>query len=324
MMTQLQKLLSYVGLFSTTPLSNRNLFVDGRMDVQGTPNGTAISNVYGAAVMWVNLLGSGGAAGTTQLTDIRSNNNFDSSPRNALYTIITTASTGTLAARTLPAIISKIEGVQTASGKSVTLSFKLWSSIPMTIPGIWVAQNFGTGGSPSPIVNSDKAVNWNLTTVVQRFSVRLDIPALPNGFVLGTNGNDYLVIGLYFPPGVVGTLGMCEAQCELCSPQASSDINGNGGAPTMYEFRGLQAELARVQRYYETVGLTAGSSASNGYTNTATYKVQKRASPAITQINANPLNGATFGAGIDGTACLRQLAVATALSDIIFAADARL
>jgi hypothetical protein len=216
-------------------------------------------------------------------------------------------------------IISRMESALTLAGQSATFSCWLWRGAnPVTITGISWAQVFGTGGSPSANVMVTVPVNWVITTTPQRFSVRLDLSSV-SGKTFGTNNNDFMQVAINLPTTGLFNLSTTQWQDEQCSPQAPA-----AGSPTPFEYRGQQAELARVQRYYEQVGITLGTSAANGYTNVASYKATKRATPALAQVNANPLNGGSFGAGIIGTDCVRQIAIATTLTDIILAADARL
>jgi hypothetical protein len=163
----------------------------------------------------------------------------------------TTASTGSLATLDLPAWLQNIEGVYALAGRSVTLSGKLWTnSGSLTIPATLGALNFGTGGSPSPAVRFDKAINWSIGTTPKKFSVRLDIPSI-TGASFGTNGGtDSTALGLWLPAGWTGTLNIAEPQLEISSRFSSSDLTGKGGAPTTFEYRGIGPELARVMRFF--------------------------------------------------------------------------
>jgi hypothetical protein len=298
-MSALNKLASLLNLFDQVPLANRNLFVDGAFDFWTGSSG-AISGGYSLATMWIAGPGTGGAA-TFGYSDIHTYGNpscFDSSPRVCFSFQQTTASTGTLAARTLPFLVQNVEGVQRLSGKSATVSFKLWvASGSITIPGIAITQAFGSGGSPSANVTADKAVNWVVTTTPKRFSVRLDVPSVA-GKTIGTNTDGFLQVGLWLPPGVTFTLYGVEAQLEQANPNASSDINGAGGAPTAFEYRGQQAEYARTQRYYEVITTTgivtcyaAGSAAITGWNS---FAVTKRAAPSVSVVlNGGGLSGAS-------------------------------
>lgn len=279
------------------PLANRNLIVDGRFDVWNASSGT-VSNTasgYGPAAMWTNYAGAGGAATFSQSTMVGVDSVLYGAESSPLWCFVhqqTTASTGTVAGYTTPNINQRIESAATFSGRSATFSIKLWTtSGSITIPSVLCRQNFGGGGTPSTGVFLDKTVNWIVTTIPKRFSVRLDFPSV-NGKTFGTNGNDFIAIGLWLPPGVTFTLVGCEAQLEKSSPNSSSDINGNGGAPTAFEYRGVQAELARVARYYQTFYTSAGAgfaefactATTGGYGYSTLPGGYMRAMPAISSV----------------------------------------
>ncbi|KDR26001.1 hypothetical protein [Caballeronia zhejiangensis] len=270
---------------NTAPQSSRNLFVDGRFDswVATTAALPVTPSSYVAATMWAAKAGTGGA-GTLSQFDVRSGSyTGDSNPIYALAYAQTTASTGSVAGSSTGLIRQSIEGVHTAAGKSVTVGIKLWVAAgSITIPQIYALQNFGSGGSPSAAVDFSKAVNWVVTTTPKLFSVRLDVPSIA-GKAIGTNGNDSLSIGLTLPPGVTFTLYAMEPQCELCSPTSSSDINGNGGSPTPFEFRGMQPELDRITRYFERVHISFlyQAASANCYGGTVLPMARKRATPAL-------------------------------------------
>jgi hypothetical protein len=191
-----------------------------------------------------------------------------------------TASTGTIAASTAPAIWQPVEFGRTLSGRSATFSLWLWSNVPITISNIIARQNFGTGGSPSPQVVIDNAVNWNVTNTPTRFSVRIDFPSAANA-TLGTAG-DYVGIGIWLPPGVVFNIATTQWQLEECSPNAPAV-----GYPTAFEYRGIQQEAARFGRFYETGeepfmylgGLFSGITTAYG---DVKFQTLKRITPVIT------------------------------------------
>lgn len=319
------------------PLSNRNGFVDPRLD-SWTTNSLALAagGAYSAAPMWLAGCGTGGA-GTSGWTDVRTNASVqaisDASTRFAFTHAQSAPSSGTVAARTAPfTLLQRIEDVTKYAGKSVTLSYKLWTGgASITIPSILLQQNFGTGGSPSAANNFDKAVNWTLTATPQRFSVRVDVPAI-TGKTIGTTGGDYLAVGLWLPPGVAFTLVGIEPQIELCSPNSSTDINGAGGSPTSFEWRGEQAELARVQRHYETgpwhvLGWSSGVNQWIG--GLSKYVVTKRAAPTVSTATTGG-TFATFSAattvGVDALFVQAFSSGANAAVELYgtFTADARL
>lgn len=281
-------------IFRTVPLANRNLVVDPAFDVWSAAS-AALGTTYNytPAVMYVASAGAGGA-GTVQQIDLQTptyqylNAYAASGPRLAYVHAQTVASTGNLGAYTTPAFIHSVEGVRKGAGRSITMSYTLWTgSGTLTIPQVRCIQNFGTGGSPSAAVILDKAVNWVVTTTPTRFSVRIDLPSVA-GKTVGTDGNNLLSIGFYMPPGVTFSLGIMECQAEICSPNSSSDLNGAGGAPTVFEYRGNAAELIRTQRYYEAGSISStyiNSAGAIAFMTPVYFKAVKRINPAMTWSN---------------------------------------
>lgn len=297
------------------PLANRNMFIDGAFDfftTAGTvslPAGGAIS----AATMWYGQAGLGGSA-THQISGQRATAAqvavTESAPYNSLCHVQTVASTGTFASNNLPWIGQKVESVQRTAGRSVTLSCKIYASAPLTIPGMYYSQNFGSGGSPSGANTQGKAVTWNVGTIARKFSVRVDVAALPAGVVYGTNNNDYCQFGVFLPSGWTGTLFTTEWQLEYCNANASNDLNGNGGAPTAFEYRGNQAELARVQRFYQVLNTHTAvfNAPGSGYQLNAykAFHTTMRVMPAITWTAAGVGNAntqTTTDQSTDGATC---------------------
>lgn len=306
-------------------LSNRNGFVDGAFAnwQSGAANPATLATAYNyvGPTMWRVGAGTGGA-GTIALLDLRNSTDMASMEGedtiNAVKLVITTGSTGTVAARTAGAIFQNIENVARYAGKSVTLSFKLKADAALTIPSLLCSQVFGAGGSPSASVVFDKAVTWAVGTTYKKFSVRVDVPSI-SGKTLGTTfGTDYLSMGFWLPPGVTTTgLYIAEAQIESCSPNASNDLNGGGGCPTSFEHRGMQAELARTQRYYALMNASFvgsyGAASSNIYAD-FTFPVAMRAGPAVSLAGAVTYNNASsyIVSGVIGTGAVRMSVLVTA------------
>lgn len=282
------------------PFANRNLFVDGALEYAITSSSAHSGNSVGYSCynVWVANAGTGGASTVSKLQNIFGNSAYsDSNPLCIASYAQTTASTGTFAGRDLPSFAQKVEFVGKLSAKSVTLSAKLWvASGSAVVPGVICTQEFGSGGSPSAGIVLDKAVTWNVTTTPQRFSVRLDMPTV-YGKTFGTNNNDLSRFGIYFPAGWTGTMYVSELQLELCNPNASNDINGKGGAPTAFEYRGLGFEFTRIARYYQTLSqatwVAFGSAGAGNYNSQGlVLPVAMRSTPAITP-NVGTLSACT-------------------------------
>lgn len=295
-MTQAQTLANLSQDYGVIPMSNRNTIVDGAMEaLQGSSTGiTGNAPVYTCFVMYMGNAGTGGVA-TISVQSARINGLGGESGANNLYAHSqTTASTGAVATNDLPYIFTKTEYVNKLAGKSVTLSMKLMTNTgTCTIPSVYCRQNMGSGGTPSANVVLDKTVNWVVTPTQQKFSVRLDLPSV-SGNTLGTNINDFTSFGIFFPAGWTGTVYVTEMQVEVSRPLSSSDLNGKGGEPTAFEYRGAQAELARVQRYFysTTVNQYQGNFPCGFYNTTTGYG--KMYLPAV--MRATPA-GSVSGSG---------------------------
>jgi hypothetical protein len=286
-MFSITKLAALLDLFGgeRVPFANRNAFLDGRLDVWGaTTLALNVGIAYPAAAMW-RILPATGGAGTISRIPIGGTAlgpYFDSAPPFAAEMVMTAGGTGTVAGLDSARVAQMIEDVRTFAGQSVTFSAKLWTGgSPFTLRTLLAAQSAGVGGSNAP-PRFEKTVNWAIGTTPKRFSARLDVPGLPNEMVLGTSHQ--LALGFFLPDGFTGSVRFAELQVERCSKYASNDLNGNGGAPTTFEYRGAQAELARVQRLWElTTNIQTGFANDTGY-RTFAWHVPKRITPAI-QIN---------------------------------------
>ena len=282
---------------NTAPLSNRNYIVDGNWDswISASAATSGTTPVRNTSTLTVFCAGLGGAGTIGQASfAIGGEPSGMTTPVTYFANFVqNTPSTGTVAANNAPYMSQSVENVRTLQGRSATYSIWLWTgSGSITIPTVICRQTFGTGSnSPSAQVVADKNVNWVLTTIPQRFSVRLDIPSIA-GKTIGNNSDSLLQLGLWFPPGVTFNLGIGQWQLERSSPTSSSDINGAGGSPTLYEYRGQQAELARVQRHYYTLGSSAQAvlcmsaiTSATGMFGAIQFPVTMRAPPACTSAN---------------------------------------
>jgi len=266
------------------PLSNRNHIIDGNKDQWTSTAALALAatTAYTSSTMYRGQCGTAGAATYgQQLFELGTPGTLGMSRPVKYYGqfVQTAASTGSLAALTGPQISQRLESVTRAENGFQTVSVWLWSAAPVTVTQAFVTQNFGTGGSPSAAVTTLTPVVWNLTTIPQRFSVKLAVPSIA-GMTLGTGGNDFVEVGVCYPVGATFTINDAQWQVEWCSPGA-----GPQGLPTTFEYRGIPEELQRVLRHYEV--LTGGSYGSGVVGAVATayitidYQPKRTASPAF-------------------------------------------
>ena len=280
-MTQAQNLANWSQQFAdwSNPLANRNYIVDGNFDYWTVENSSVSALAFYGAAMYRATAGAGGAATLNQIvvTPAGEPTGMTSPVRKVLQFNQSTPGTS-------PFIVQNMEDVSTLQSRSATFSVWLFSTTAITITQIILNQLFGTGGSPSPTASAPKTVNWVLpVNTWKRFSVRLDIPSI-YGKTMGTTGNtDSLQVGISLPSGVTFNILMGQWQLEQSSPFSSSDINGNGGAPTPFEFRGLAVEMIRVRRNYTSDrvdGMGTASVAANVGVR-VNFPVYMRATPAI-------------------------------------------
>jgi hypothetical protein len=114
------------------------------------------------------------------------------------------------------------KNVRSLEGSPVVISFSAHSPSLSTVEIICV-QNFGTGGSPSTQVLTSLA-SQVLTNVKTRYDFLVTIPSI-GGKVLGTNGNDFLMISLQYPLNAICDISFTNMQM----------IAGNKPSPYIYE-----------------------------------------------------------------------------------------
>lgn len=270
------------------PLANRNYIVDGNMEstISASAVVAAAGTSSGVATMYYVTAGAtnGGTLATNAAPWTLGTEPIGmTSPVSNVLTW-TQASAPTSA----PAVYQRVENVQTLQNRAATFSCWLWcASGTQTVTNVQMVQNFGAGGSPSANVTTNVAVNWVLTTTPQRFSVLLSVPSIV-GKTLGTAGS-YLQAGVQYPASGTYAINTAQWQLEQSSPNAPA-----AGMPTAFEYRGQQAEAARVQRYYFAPGSQFNLAGQGTGTIFVQYHlpVPMRVIPAIT---------ASWGSGINAT-----------------------
>ena len=305
------------------PLSNRNLIINGAMNVaQRSPN-TAVNIPGGKTVTDVDRFGQ-----WTKTADAnwKSAQQVYDAPADFQFSRkITSLAANTIEAGTYHTVRYAVEGYDAAqlncglsSAKTVTLSFYVKSSLTGTF-----GLNFTNGANNRSYATTYSISNSN-TWERKTITVTLDT----SGTWLKTNGvgleiNWHLAIGSSYS---TSTLNQWQGNWRF--PSSATDILATNGATwqltgvqlevgniaTSFEHRSLVDELRMCQRYYEksypyTIVPGAASYFSGSYTmrdGTASsvvryypvnYKVTKRASPNITLYN--PTTGGTASCRLD-------------------------
>lgn len=178
-----------------------------------------------------------------------------------------------------------IEDITKLAGKTVTISFWAKADSNKNI-AITLQQFFGTGGSPSTIVNGIGAQLVALTTTWQKKTITLTLPSII-GKTIGTDGVNTSSTTLYFWLEAGSTIGTAYNISSLGQQSGTFDIAQvqieEDSIATPFEQRPYGLELSLCQRYYEIIWHVFSNSPSTQFTNIY-YKVVKRVSPTITSI----------------------------------------
>jgi hypothetical protein len=244
----------------STPLTNRNMIINGGFDVW--QRGTSISTSHGFnADRWHSshgaVLTSSRQTFTVGQTDV---------PNNPKYYQRTNGA-GLSSGESFE-IRYHIEGVERGANQQVTLSFYAKSSVGAThISRFWQRFNgwtdfqSGEGGS-----------NFTTTTSWQRFERTFTLADITGETVV--DGNNSLTLSIDGETGFSGTFDLSNVQLEL------------GSSATPFEHLGYGDELARCQRYYEyrpdTYQNQVHGSTSGRGSLTMDWAVEKRADPTVT------------------------------------------
>ena len=262
----------------TSVLSFRNKIINGNFDIwqRGTSQTTSD---YGSVDRWrPTHFGSTKTASqqafTLGQTDVPGN------PKYYLRHVVSSvAGSGNFCL-----IIHKIEGVTTLAGQTATLSFWAKADSNKNIATEFL-QYFGTGGSPSALVNTIGVTTHNLTTSWQKFTATVAVPSI-SGKTLGSNGDDRLELNFWFETGSdfssrTNSLGNQSGTFDIAQVQLEE-----GPVATEFEHRSIGAELSLCQRYFQQGSLTAfptviGSNSTYFATNFR-FATSMRATPSIT------------------------------------------
>lgn len=165
-----------------------------------------------------------------------------------------------------------IEYATTFAGGKATLSFYAKANAAISLPGLFLAQCFGTGGSPSSTVFVDLASGVVIGTAWQRYEFTVELPSV-NSKTFGTNEDDYLIVGWSLPVNATFTFDLALAQLE------------QGDTATPFERRPSGMELMLCQRYYQQgyIGVDVFEEANGLNRIIAPFKVTMRTSPTIVQ-----------------------------------------
>ena len=276
----------------TNPSKNALLNGDFEIAQRGTSFNLATNNLY-TLDRWANSVvpdGGTAASGTiTQQSFALGQTAVPWEPQ--CFIRVNNTSTGTtLGLNSYHVIEQRIEGVRTFAGQTITISFWAQSSIASKKISIELAQNFGTGGTPSTFVSAARSA-FTLSSNWQKYTATLTLPSIV-GKTLGTNKNDSLAFKFYLqagsgldsvtgqtgglPWGSTGTTDFALTQVEI------------GQIGTEFEQRPLNLEFLLCQRYCQIIFVTARflSTAANQVTSAPLFWIPMRVAPVATLITA--------------------------------------
>lgn len=241
----------------------KNLIINPHMEIAQRTLGTPITNLAPYTLdRWATACGAGGTVTATKEVMPLADNKI------ANYFARLTQSVG----HTSEAAFSQpIESVKTAAGQTVTLSF--WAkrgANALTIrPDI--AQNFGTGGSPSAeVVKTGTPIV--LTTTWTKYVQTFQLDAV-TAKTLGSNGNDYLAVRFFRTTNnATYVFDITDVQLEV------------GPSATEIERRPINIEQDLCRRYYEVgvAGLDGWSGVGGVVTSAVVnFRTLKRVTPTL-------------------------------------------
>ena len=264
--------------------SNYNLLINGQFDIwqRGTDSGSNTDNGILAFDRWV-LNSSGATKQITRQSFTVGQTDVPSNPQYYLRYAVTTGNNNC-------GIAQRIEGVDRVQGV-VTLSF--WAKGTNPAGGhfsIIHRQDFGTGGSPSNVVDTGIG-DWTVTSSWTKYTFTFT-PASISGKTLGTNNNSFFQCELFRQPAddtgtAAYTVDIANAKLEY------------GSYATDYQRINVGQELALCQRYYyknTIIGIVVFNDYNNSTSNfwaTMFLPTVMRANPTATITNV--LSGSISG-----------------------------
>jgi len=249
---------------------SKNLIINGQFDIwqRGTDSGSNTTDGVLACDRWM-LASSGATKQVTRQSFALGQTDVPSNPKYFLRYAVTTGNNNA-------ALRQRIEGVDTVQG-AVTLSFYAKGTNPAGGSfDIINRQNFGTGGSPSSVVDTSVG-SFSVTSSWARKTFTFTPPSI-SGKTLGTANNDYYELEVFRQPD--GDSGTAAYTVDIANVQLEV-----GSVATDFEYRSFADELIRCKRYFEIIkpgyfNLGRFDHSSGQAFNFIQFQVTKRNSPS--------------------------------------------
>lgn len=285
-------------LQKVSAVSNPNLIINGGFDLwqRGTSQTTS---GYGSDDRWQNSNDVSTKTASRQTSTDTERALFNSPYYSRTVVSSVAGASNSVVKRT------NLEDVTKLAGKTVTLSFWAKADASKNIAAE-LSQRFGTGGSPSAIVNGIGAQKVALTTTWQKKVVTIGVPSIV-GKTIGTDGinTSYIALFFWFDAGSdfnartaslgqqSGTFDIAEVKLEIGSVATPFSLAGGN----------IAGELAMAQRYYEkgSARLDTYATSGNNESINVFYKVTKRISvtPSVTNTSVVNFNVTPNVTGLD-------------------------
>jgi hypothetical protein len=162
-----------------------------------------------------------------------------------------------------------------------------------------VFQDFGTGGSPSAVVDTAQEL-VTLSGSWTPFAVPISVPSI-TGKTLGSDGNDRLVLDIT-TSGSTDSIGIQTIGVDLWGIHIKRGTH-TADATEAYRAPELGPELARCQRYYQrpisTVAFVAASGGDQVQASGPMFS-EMRAAPSISAISVGLASNSSRTLVVDG------------------------
>ena len=260
-MSKARELAELGAVYDSGALSNRNLIINGGMEVaqRGT---SSTSGAYVSLDRWyVNQ--SGGSTTFSQET----NSNPSETGGLQKYARLNVSSSSDYTA-----ILQRIEDVTSVPAGTITVSFYAKGTAPTGGLKVWCTQVFGSGGS-SDVDIAEQVIASSLTSSWVRYTLNITVPSV-DGKTIGT--------GSYFMVTIGQGTDSASTAYDLNITGVQLEV---GTEATPFEHRSFGDELARCQRYFQTGAFarrwtSTGTNEYNFFTHY--YVTQMRAAPTRT------------------------------------------
>lgn len=256
----------------------KNLLINGNFDIwqRGDSGSVSAASAVYAADRWMVFVPEGVTAQWAKIPFV-----LGAGFNGASWALSASYSEGVLGSN----VRQRIEGVETGSGSTLTVSFYMKSTVNQTCTVV-LRQVFGTGGNVSADV--DHFQDIDVTSEYKQHVASFNLSSVL-GKTKGYNKNDYIELIIVSKVAVAHTVVVASAQLEI------------GGVATDFDSHCPQQELTLCQRYFEktfsqhiapvdgvdisgsliSVVFEGQSGSSSQPVSSWQFKVEKRSTPSI-------------------------------------------